>query len=294
MGQTDELERLAALHQSGALSDEEFASAKARLLGRRIHYLAAAGAFGVVLALIAVLLVVQVGMRPAGSLLAIGNSAVVSANQSGPKSAPVSGGSSGQVPTSLLQNVFRREMLNAQISYLEHMIGPARNVDGAVRTYIVDGCKVTVGTSGSAIATLGLPSLSPNCTVSLADFGIDGPTAYKMTFANFEDMSIETTFSADCLSSCGNAYDPSVYALVQTPHADDYLTFRPGVVLVDDNAVDVSEKWAGAMRKAEGEDYVVRTRFNCDRKFDELAASLFRNVHITSIVVSHTQEPVAC
>jgi phage shock protein C len=33
MGLTDDLERLAALHRSGALSDAEFASAKARTLG---------------------------------------------------------------------------------------------------------------------------------------------------------------------------------------------------------------------------------------------------------------------
>ena len=35
MGITDDLERLAELHRSGALSDAEFASAKARALGSR-------------------------------------------------------------------------------------------------------------------------------------------------------------------------------------------------------------------------------------------------------------------
>ena len=33
MGLAEDLERLAALHRSGALSDAEFASAKARVLG---------------------------------------------------------------------------------------------------------------------------------------------------------------------------------------------------------------------------------------------------------------------
>ena len=37
MGITDDLERLAALHRSGALSDAEFASAKARALGSALH-----------------------------------------------------------------------------------------------------------------------------------------------------------------------------------------------------------------------------------------------------------------
>ena len=37
MGITDDLERLAELHRSGALSDAEFASAKARALGSRLH-----------------------------------------------------------------------------------------------------------------------------------------------------------------------------------------------------------------------------------------------------------------
>jgi len=37
MGITNDLERLAELHRSGALSDAEFASAKARALGSRLH-----------------------------------------------------------------------------------------------------------------------------------------------------------------------------------------------------------------------------------------------------------------
>src|SRR6478672_7085401 len=37
MAITDDLERLAALHRSGALSDAEFASAKARALGGAPH-----------------------------------------------------------------------------------------------------------------------------------------------------------------------------------------------------------------------------------------------------------------
>jgi phage shock protein C len=37
MGLADDLERLAALHRSGALSDAEFASAKARVLGATPH-----------------------------------------------------------------------------------------------------------------------------------------------------------------------------------------------------------------------------------------------------------------
>jgi phage shock protein C len=37
MGLTDDLERLAELHRSGALSDAEFASAKARALGSATH-----------------------------------------------------------------------------------------------------------------------------------------------------------------------------------------------------------------------------------------------------------------
>jgi len=37
MGITNDLERLAELHRSGALTDAEFASAKARALGSRLH-----------------------------------------------------------------------------------------------------------------------------------------------------------------------------------------------------------------------------------------------------------------
>ena len=287
---TGAVERLAALHRAGDLDDEEFSAAKRGLLGSGhrtpFHWpLLGGAAIGLSVGVLGLLAWEQVGRTSAPRTANSTN-----ATQSSPSNATAG----VMQPASTLQGLFRRDMLDAQVVYLEHMIGPPRNVSGGERTYIVDGCEVTVSVSGSAIASIGLPHLSPACTVSLSDFGFDGPTAYKLTFGTLDSIALTTAFTADCIDSCGNAYDPSVYATVDTPHSDDYLTFKPGVELVSDAAIDASTKWSNAMRGAEGEDYVVQTKFNCDRKYDDLAHQFFKNVPISSIEVGRIAHPKSC
>ncbi|MDZ4367603.1 MAG: hypothetical protein U0987_11350 [Afipia sp.] len=193
-----------------------------------------------------------------------------------------------------LTQIFQRSMLGAQVAYLERLTGPARNVDGRARTYVVTGCEVMVTVEKGAVRSLGLPSLSPKCTVSLADFGFDGPLPNKATFGMFDELGFKTRYTADCLRSCGNAYDPSVYATVSTPHSNGFLTFRVGAVQSSDQALDAANKWEQVMEAAEGEDWLVEARFNCTDRYDAAAARALRDVRITSIEVGSFDVDESC
>ena len=66
--------------------------------------------------------------------------------------------------------------------------------------------------------------LNPECTFDLNKF-LDTklPPPHYMTFGQFDEQEIGGRFYADCLTSCGNAYDPSVYEYWQGPHVSQFL-----------------------------------------------------------------------
>ncbi|MBA4010719.1 MAG: hypothetical protein C0481_02525 [Phenylobacterium sp.] len=76
-------------------------------------------------------------------------------------------------------------------------------------------------------------------------------------------MAHEATFGTDCIFSCGNAVDPSVYGQFETPHVSNFLVFYPSVMLISGPALKAADRW---MMDAEGEDYLLDTTFNRDRK----------------------------
>lgn len=52
-------------------------------------------------------------------------------------------------------------------------------------------------------------------------------------------------------------------------------------------ALEAATRWADVIKKGAGEDYLMKTRFNCNRKFDGYAHSLFAQVRVTSIMVGY-------
>lgn len=294
MTRLDELERLANLHRAGSLTDEEFAAEKQRLaispppklsMGRL--------AFGVLaLVVLAAIVSFTLGRQSRPTVTAAEAPAVGDTGATATPSAETIG--AGQATPTGLARIFQRSMLGAQIAYLERLTGPARNVDGTTRTYVVNGCEIIVTVEKGAVRSLGLPSLSPKCTVSLADFGFDGPLPNQATFGMFDELGFKTRYTADCLRSCGNAYDPSVYATVSTPHANGFLTFRVGAVQSSDQALDAADEWERAMEAAEGEDWLIEARFNCTDRYDKVAARALRNVRVTSVEVGSFDEGEAC
>jgi hypothetical protein len=101
-------------------------------------------------------------------------------------------------------------------------------------------------------------------------------------------------FYSDCLSLCGNAYSPSVYEYFTFSRADRFLEVMLSVVQVERSVLDAADVWQEAMEKAEGEDWVAETKFNCTDKYNAIAQQAFRNVTIEAITIGYNLQVPTC
>ena len=196
-----------------------------------------------------------------------------------------------------LRKIFDPEMIGSNLAYFENISGPARKTFTGRHSvtysyYEVDGCKIIAQISRGTVRVIELDKLSPKCTFDLNIFLPNAgkgslPALHSMTFGKFDALTRQGHYSANCLSLCGNAYDPSVYEYFQASHADQFIEVRLGVVLVGDYAVNAAISWAVEMTKGESETWVVDRKFACTRKYNAVAQKLFRKVKVTSIAVGY-------
>jgi hypothetical protein len=194
---------------------------------------------------------------------------------------------------STLARIFSLNMLNAQVTYLESITGPAWKMNAGAsqgaeqRVYQIAGCQVTVGVVNGAVQSLGM-SLSSGCDVDLNRLINRTPAiplANTMTFGEFENSVGHGSFLADCLDGCGNAYDPLVYDHYIGPQADENLEIAVSASTGDDATATAAANWEGLMQAKSGQTYVDSTTFNCDGNYDTQAAAFLQNVRITAIVI---------
>ncbi|MGF6593117.1 hypothetical protein [Pseudomonas sp. 2835] len=192
--------------------------------------------------------------------------------------------------------VFNGEMLGTNLKYFESVAGIARTSFGDTHTYKVQGCEITADAAGGSINDLRL-ELSPTCKADLSSFiGSFAPAANKpLTIAALhESTGGPLEFYADCLEMCGNAADPSVYALWEGPHAVGFTQVLAEVMLTDDAAIAASSKWADEMKKHKGEDFVMESKYNCERSFDPVALQSFKSVAITAVTIGTQLSKPGC
>ncbi|PKH20606.1 hypothetical protein BI292_03300 [Pseudomonas sp. 43NM1] len=183
--------------------------------------------------------------------------------------------------------VFDGKMLGTNLRYFESIAGIARESTGDQHSYQVDGCEITATAGGGTISALRM-ELSPKCQADLKSFVGDSfaPAANKpLTFGSFQQAAGDISFYADCLAMCGNAADPSVYALWDGPRAVNSRQVLLEVVLVSDPALEASSEWRASIAKAKGEDFVTDNRFNCERTFDAPAQKSFQAVQVTAVTI---------
>lgn len=192
--------------------------------------------------------------------------------------------------------VFNGEMLGANLRYFESIAGIARTSSGDVHSYRVQGCEITANAAGGTVNELRL-QLSPSCKADLSTFvGDFAPPAGKpLTFGALnESTASQLEFYADCLYLCGNAYDPSVYALWQGPRAINFTEVLLEAVLIDDDAIGAANRWSEIMVNAKGQDFVTDTRFNCERDFDVAANREFKTVKVTAVTIGTELNKPGC
>lgn len=190
---------------------------------------------------------------------------------------------------SKLEQVMDPEMLSADLAYFERITGPARNTQGDQKTYKVDSCEVTATVGGGVVSTLRM-TLSDKCSFNLNKFLHNANPALpkkNLTFGQFDkSMSGDGVYLSDCLSMCGNAYDPSVYQYWEGSHADGFINVLLEVVLVDDKAINAADQWKDAMVAAKGDDWVMEGKFNCEpNAFNETAHAAFERIRVSAVTI---------
>jgi len=192
--------------------------------------------------------------------------------------------------------VFNGEMLGTNLKYFESLAGVARTSFGDTHTYKVQGCEITADATGGTVHQLRL-ALSPACKADLSSFIGDfaPPANQPLTFAALhQSTGGPLEFYADCLEMCGNAYDPSVYALWEGPRAIGFTQVLVEAMLTDDAAIDAAGKWSTEMKKHKGEDFVIDNQYNCERSFDPIALQSFKPVAITAVTIGTQLSKPGC
>ncbi len=212
------------------------------------------------------------------------NSAVVETNATTIKST---------IPTgSKLSQIFTPTMLGSTVQYLEQVTGVAKNSSKGSKTYLVQGCEVTAGTSAGSVKSLSL-KVSDKCSFDLNAFLANGmkgkfPPVNTMTFGQFDTVTGgKGHYTADCLWLCGTASTQSAFEKLAGSRMNGFTDVILGVSLVSNDSMDASSSWKDVMMQKEGEDWVLDAKFNCTDKYNSDAQKAFQAIKITSITIGN-------
>jgi hypothetical protein len=199
-----------------------------------------------------------------------------------------------------VSNIVIPQSLGAEIKWLESLVGPAFKVDieGVHNIYKVGDCDLGVQIEGGKIAGFDM-AVSGACAFDLAKFMTNAPPppVMELTFGSFDAATGGNlvTYQADCLTSCGNAADPVIYATWEGGRADNLINVVLGAKQVEDAAFEAGFAWEKTIEAAEGQDYVIDTRFNCDGKYNDVARPLMAKVKPDWIAVGQVSAPgISC
>ena len=202
----------------------------------------------------------------------------------------------GTAQAATVAEVFTGDMLGTNQRYFESIAGIARESNGNDHKFKVQGCNVTATIEGGNVTRLKLET-GPKCPADLTKF-VDSyaPAPGKpLTFGAFDESSGGgIAYSADCLTMCGNAYDPSVYALWDGPRAVNGMQVLLEVTLTSDESIAAADAWKDQIVKAKGEDFVIDTTFNCDPQFSAGAKKAFASVPVTAVTIGTGLTSLGC
>ncbi len=191
-----------------------------------------------------------------------------------------------------ISDVFVPDMIGADLEYLEHRTGPAKNTmyyrKEAEKIYKIDSCYLTARIHKGSVVYLKV-NLNSKCTFELNKFIEDAPPAHLLTFGKFDALTNNRgVFMSDCLKSCGNMADPVIYENLYGAKINGWIDIMVEATQTG-NALKAANKWEKHMEKAEGHDWVVYDRkFNCKRtKYDSYAHKVFKKVKIDAITIGY-------
>ena len=169
-------------------------------------------------------------------------------------------------------------------------LGVAKESGYLTHSYTVGGCPIDVYVKNDANKTIVSLSMAavPQCQSAKLGAVLKGnlPPLSKLTFGQLTNVLGPAHYTADCLTLCGNAANPSAYAVWPSLTAE--------VVLVDDPSIDASMRWEKRITDTYGEDYVIDNKFNCTKEFDAVAAREFHNVKVSRLTLRSSNQLPEC
>ena len=201
--------------------------------------------------------------------------------------------------SSQLEMVFQPDTLGAEIQYLERTIGPPWKIWGAVRTYKVGECVVSIGTQGTKIDNLRLENISTRCQFDLTRFLhaiLNGSSSdpkpslgsiVGLTFGQFERSMGMGRIRADCLGNCGNSGGGGVYDLWGGYHVEGFLEVQLEADFSSKAAGTAFSAWGHAIEQQTGKDSISTGKYECDTRNEAVAHRLFSDVPIAAITVGY-------
>lgn len=200
-------------------------------------------------------------------------------------------------------------MLGATVAALEENAGQPVEVHdlpdgGQVRLYDIRNCNMLAHLRDGRVQSFELPVdlvQAGDCTMQLGPFlGVALPEARRMTLGDFTravGLPAEIgrrSFGMSCLNprDCPGAEEPAAEFFWRGPQGLEVrltisATFgEEGIHRANIPALTAANAWERAMRaQGEGQDYIVRARFNCDDRHQREGIRLFGAAPVSTIQI---------
>ncbi|WMD22801.1 hypothetical protein RAS12_10635 [Achromobacter seleniivolatilans] len=193
--------------------------------------------------------------------------------------------SAGASQAATVNEVFNGKMLGTNQRYFESIAGVPRDSFRNDHTFVVQNCQITATIGDGKVTALRL-DLGQGCEANLQSFiGEDAPKPGQTITPGV--FGSGQRYTASCLAECGNAADPSAYALWQAPRSAGGMEVLMEMVLAGDKAMTAADEWEKQIKQAAGMDYVLATKFNCETRFNSIAEAVFKDVPVNAITVGY-------
>ena len=166
------------------------------------------------------------------------------------------------------------DLIGVTEDYLRGKAGPPKFSQPGSRTYLIEGCAVSIGTTDGSISWVSF--IPDGCPTARQVF----PDMRTWTVGEFTQKFGEGRVYAECLTLCGNSHDPLMYVLVPGVHVNGFTDY---VV----NTYEWSEEVERLLTAGLTEDEVIARRFNCLEVEQAPVLQALAAAPISSITVGH-------
>lgn len=186
--------------------------------------------------------------------------------------------------SSTLNKIFSYDIIDADLSYLESIIGIAKRTYDHEKEYSVNGCEVTVKyNTEKRITSMGLV-ISSKCNFNLNNFiQLNNQKYFPVNQLKFGQLNGE--YYATCLSGiCGNAADPVAYELYHGPRSQNFIE----ILITTDFSGNGNDIWSKAVIQNEGKEAYDNDDYNCNpQRYKSIAKKSLSELKATNIVIGY-------